>query len=83
MVRYQYALSEENDDYHLSVLLADGLARLFLQADGWVLSGAAVVLLDLREMADFATWFPFVANFRDVRFFSLFYIDLEPYGELF
>jgi len=82
LVRYRYVYGSENADNHLSVLLFDRLGPLFLAAEEWVAAGAAVVLLDLAEAAVFADWFPAVAAFRDVRFFSLFFFDPERFPGL-
>jgi len=82
-VRQAYVYDEESADHHLSVLLFDRLGPLFLMAADWVDDGAAVVLLEGAETAALPDWFCFVAAFRDVRFFSLFLVDLERFGDLF
>jgi hypothetical protein len=79
LVRYVHVFAEESEDYHLGVLLADCLGPLFLEAEGWSRSGAAVVLLDLAEVAFADGWFPAVSAFRDVRFLSLFFFDPERF----
>ncbi len=83
LVRQAYVYDEENADHHLSVLLFDRLAPLFRSASDWVDDGAAVVLLEGAEAAALPDWFRFVAAFRDVRFFSLFLVDLERFAGVF
>jgi len=83
LVRQAFVYDEENVDHHLSVLLFDRLGPFFLSASDWVDDGSAVILLEGAETASLPDWFPAVAAFRDVRFFSLFLVDLERYAACF
>lgn len=83
LVRFLWAIDEENADHHLSVLLYDAVAPLFDEARKATRDGAAVVLLELAETATFADWFAPVAAFRDVLFVSLFRVDPERFEASF
>ncbi|HAQ56122.1 MAG TPA: hypothetical protein DCR44_01775 [Acholeplasmatales bacterium] len=83
LVRYTFVYDEENADHHLTVLLSDRLGPLFLEASDWDRAGAVTVLLEAAEAATIDSWFAAIAAFRDVRFFSLFRVELDQFEDLF